>query len=213
MAAMKYCGMSRYTESNTYPQGGNATEEMNDLASEKQPVVSLSKRNLSIFRAFKENIKRGVFPPIKVMHDERYGFYVEALKVIPKHTLIAEYVSNPCDFSVQSYGFVISFLTLFHQIGEVITLDLAEESESDSLMILLDSGDPKTSLIIDPTNAGNIARFLSGVNNKSLVSKRKANVRTRRFCLDGKLHVVLFTSRRIETGESLNYDYNAGRQG
>ena len=94
VAAMKYCGMSTYSESNTYPHGGNATEDMNDPASEKQPVVSLSKRNLSIFRAFKENLKRGIFPPVKVMHDERYGFYVEALKMIPKHTLIAEYVSN-----------------------------------------------------------------------------------------------------------------------
>lgn len=80
-------------------------------------------------------------------------------------------------------------------------------------MILLDSGDPKTSLIIDPTNAGSIARFFSGVNNKSIVSKRKANIRTRRFCLDGKLHVILFTSKRIEPGERLNYDYNAGREG
>jgi len=80
-------------------------------------------------------------------------------------------------------------------------------------MILLDSGDIKTSLIIDPTNEGNIARFLSGVNNKSIVSRRQANVRTRRFVLDGQMHVVMFTSRRIEPGEMLNYDYNAGRQG
>ena len=80
-------------------------------------------------------------------------------------------------------------------------------------MIILDTGEPKTSLIIDPTNAGNIARFLSGVNNMSLVSKRKANVRTRRFCFNGRMRVALFTSRRIEPGERLNYDYNAGRAG
>ena len=111
--------------------------------------------------------------------------------------------ANSCSF--------LMFTVLLWKIGEVITLD--QSSESDSLMILLHTGDPKTSLIIDPTNAGNIARFFSGVNNMSLVSKRKANVRTRRFCLDGRLHVALFTSRRVETGEKLNYDYNAGRQG
>ena len=60
---------------------------------------------------------------------------------------------------------------------------------------------------------GNIARFLSGVNNRSLMSKRKANVRTRRFVLDGKMHICLFTSRRVEAGEILTYDYNAGNEG
>eukprot|EP00804_Cyclotella_cryptica_P031219 CCRYP_020311-RB/>CCRYP_020311-RB protein AED:0.03 eAED:0.03 QI:3867/1/1/1/1/0.8/5/277/202 len=184
---MKYCGMTTYSEACLYPPSGNATEEMNNPALDEDDVQPLSKRNLSIFYAFKENLNRGIFPPVRVVHDEKYGFSVEALKAIPTQTLIAEYT------------------------GEVLTLD--QSSESDSLMILLHSGDPKTSLIIDPTNAGNIARFLSGVNNMSLVSKRKANVRTRRFCLDGRLRVALFTSRRIEPGEKLNYDYNAGRKG
>eukprot|EP01082_Thalassiosira_pseudonana_P012638 g11254.t1 g11254 contig5:469516-469932(+) len=112
---------------------------------------------------------------------------VEALKEMPPYTLIAEYC------------------------GEVVTME--QSSSSDSLMILLHTGEPSTSLIIDPTKAGNIARFLSGVNNRSLASKRKANVRTRRFCMNGRVHVALFTSRRVEAGEKLNYDYNAGREG
>jgi len=187
VAAMKYSGMTKYSETNTIKENGHATDAMNNSDFEIDHITPLSKRNLAIFCAFKENLKRGIFPPIKVNYDEKYGFYVEAIRAIPKHTLITEY------------------------IGELITLE--ESSESDSLMILLDSGDPKTSLIIDPTNAGSIARFFSGVNNKSIVSKRKANIRTRRFCLDGKLHVVLFTSKRIEPCERLNYDYNAGREG
>merc|ERR1719287_132043 len=63
------------------------------------------------------------------------------------------------------------------------------------------------------TLVGNTARFLSGVNNRSLMSKRKANVRTRRFVMDGKMHVCLFTCRRVEAGEILTYDYNAGNEG
>ncbi len=74
-------------------------------------------------------------------------------------------------------------------------------------MVLLDSGDLSTSLIIDPSRVGNFARFLSGINNGKVESKRKINVRTLRFVMDGKLCVGLFTSRRVETGEVLTYDY------
>ena len=109
---------------------------------------------------------------------------------MPRHTLIAEY------------------------IGEATTVEKSEDSSSgsDSLMMLLDSGDSKTSLIIDPSHVGNIARFLSGVNNRCYSSKRKANVRTRRFELDGQCRVVLFTSKTIEVGDKLHYDYNSGLQ-
>jgi hypothetical protein len=94
VAAMKYCGMSKYSETNIYPESGNTTENMNNAALERNQIAPLSKRNLSIFRAFKENLKRGVFPPIKVVYDEKYGFSVEATKPILKHTLITEYVST-----------------------------------------------------------------------------------------------------------------------
>lgn len=111
------------------------------------------------------------------------------MTVIQRHTLIGEYV------------------------GEVVTLEQSDEIRSDSLMVLLQTGDKKTSLIIDPTRAGNIARFLSGINNRSLLSRRKANVRTLRFSIDGRVRVALFTSKRIEPGEKLQYDYNAGVKG
>jgi len=80
-------------------------------------------------------------------------------------------------------------------------------------MILLDTEDPQTTLIIDPTRTGNAARFLSGINNLSNMSKRKANVRTRRFELDGKCRVALFTAKKVEAGDQLYYDYNAGMIG
>ena len=168
---------------------GNATESMNDPNLEVDEIGAMSKRNLEIFRAFLHNMSMGVLPPVQIFHDENFGFSVKALATIPRHTLIGEY------------------------LGDVLTMEDSAKSNSDSLMVLLDTGDSSTSLIIDPTNAGNISRFLSGVNNRSLLSKRKANVRTRRFHMDGKVRVCLFTSRRVEAGEILNYDYNAGNEG
>jgi len=187
VAAMKYCGMKTHLDDLQYIE--NAKEEMNNPSLEVDAIAPMSKRNLEIFRAFKYNTSQGVFPPVQIIHDENFGFSVKVLACMPRHTLIAEY------------------------LGEVVTMENSGQSNSDSLMVLLDTGDPETSLIIDPTMQGNIARFLSGVNNRSLLSKRKANVRTRRFIYMGKVHVCLFTSRRVEAGEILNYDYNAGNEG
>ena len=79
--------------------------------------------------------------------------------------------------------------------------------------------DDSTSLIIDPSRIGNMARFFSGINNRNLMSKKKANVRTRRFSVKvensshNQCRVVLFTARDVKPGEILHYDYNAGIEG
>lgn len=185
VAALKYCGVTQYSEELVY--GDGVSEDMNDSSMDQ--IETMSKDNTSIFRLYKENLKKGVYPPVEVVYDDELGFTVRALCALPRHTILTEYV------------------------GEITTLEKSDERSSDSLMILLDTGDPKTSLIIDPTHVSNIARFFSGVNNRSLKSRRKANVRTRRFAIDGKSRVVLFTSRLIQAGESLNYDYNAGNMG
>ena len=189
VAAMKYCGMNHYSADLTYPSAGDATEEMANPELNVDKIQPMSKRNMEIFKAFTHNIKQGIFPPVRVVYDENIGFNVEALAPIQKYTLVGEYV------------------------GDVVTVDSSDNSNSDSLMLLLQTDDPTTSLIIDPTNSGNYSRFLSGINNRNLLSKRKANVRTRRFAMDGKIHVALFTSRDIEVGEILSYDYNAGNHG
>uniref|UniRef100_A0A7S4SER4 Uncharacterized protein n=2 Tax=Ditylum brightwellii TaxID=49249 RepID=A0A7S4SER4_9STRA len=189
VAAMKYCGMASYSEELVYPVEYGATKEMNDASLNTTRIDPLSQRNLGIFKDFLHNQRKGCFSPIKVVHDEKIGFSVEALAAIPRHTLIAEYV------------------------GEVITAERSGETSSDSLMTLLDTGSPKTSLIIDPTRAGNFARFLSGINNRCCASRRKANVRARRFVMDGKCRVAFFTSKKIEAGKKLRYDYNAGVEG
>jgi hypothetical protein len=185
---MKWSEMQSNLNDLTY--GGRAEESMNDPSIEENKVSPMRQRNLDIFRAFQHNLKEGVFPPIQIVRDEELGFSVQALAQMQKHTIIAEY------------------------LGEVVTVeDSISQSSSDSLMILLDSGDPLTSLIIDPSRVGNFARFLGGINNGKAESKRRMNVRSLRFVMDGKLRVCLFTSRRVEAGELLHYDYNAGHEG
>jgi len=187
VAAMDYCGMTNYTENLVYSVENDVNETMNDANLDN--VEPLSRRNLEVFQRYKENLKNGIFAPVEIVYDEKIGFKVKALAAIPRHTIITEY------------------------IGDVITVKRSEERSSDSLMMLLDTGDPKTSLIIDPTKNGNIARFFSGINNISFVARRKANVRTRRFVYEGKCRVLLFTSKRVEPGDELHYDYNAGNEG
>lgn len=63
---MKYCGMSTYSEKLMYPASGDAKPEMNDSSLDVDVMQPVSRRNLEIFRAFKENLKLGLFPPVKV---------------------------------------------------------------------------------------------------------------------------------------------------
>lgn len=79
--------------------------------------------------------------PVRVEEDKTQGFIVRAMEDIKARTLISEYV------------------------GEV---DFARNhifNKNDSIMDLLRTSRSKTSLVIIPDKQGNLARFLSGVNN------------------------------------------------
>ena len=86
-------------------------------------------------------------------------FIVVADEVIKKNTLITEY------------------------IGEVDILARNEQNSNDSIMDLLHNeylnlnlvrcSDPQTSLVIIPEKYGNIAHYLSGINNTKKESKKK----------------------------------------
>lgn len=184
-AAAKYCGMEDYTEMLVYE--GSTNESMNDSSLEK--IEGLSKINIDMFVKYKENVSNGVYPPIEVVYDENIGFLVKAVAKIPKQTIITEY------------------------IGAVHTLIECENSSSDSLMTLLHTGEEKTSLAIDPSRVGNLARFFSGVNNLHRLRTKNTNMRTRRLVVDGKCRIVFFTCKDVMEGEILHYDYNAGVEG
>lgn len=78
--------------------------------------------------------------------------------------------------------------------------------------------DPATSLVIIPEKFGNVARYLSGINNSKKESKKKQvdargicdiqNVQSLRYVIDGAIHVFLVALRDIKEGELLMYDYN-----
>ena len=63
------------------------------------------------------------------------------------------------------------------------------------------------SLLIAPRKYSNIARFINGINNSK---GGKANIQTIRALAKGKPVIILYTSRKVNKGESLSYDYNAG---
>ncbi|GMH62876.1 hypothetical protein TrST_g12893 [Triparma strigata] len=181
-SALMFMNVERYSDNLIYSE--RAPREMN--RSELDTVEEMSPRNLLIYKQFKRNTALGLIPPVKVEYDKAQGFVVEALEDIKDKTLLVEYA------------------------GAVTRIVDSGQTDSDSLMVLLETNSPKTSLIIDPSKSGNMARFLSGVNNSDHESKKKINVRTRRFSVNGECHVVLFACRRIKKGERLSYDYNAG---
>ena len=47
-----------------------------------------------------------------------------------------------------------------------------------------------------------------GINNDKM---RTGNVKSIKYNIDGGIHVLLYSSRIIHLGETLYYDYNAGR--
>ena len=72
--------------------------------------------------------------------------------------------------------------------------------DCDSIMDLIRTEFPQTSLIT-PKRKSNMARFLSGINNTSETSKRTQNVRSLRFAINGRAHVLLYAARDIAKGE------------
>jgi hypothetical protein len=65
-----------------------------------------------------------------------------------------------------------------------------------------------SNLVIFPDKFGNLARFISGVNNET--GKHTQNVKSIKVKIDGSLHILLYTTRNIHPGETLYYDYNEG---
>lgn len=148
------------------------------------PVQTMKNVDEATFGIFKERMKQGLWPNLKVVHDPIEGFVVEAAGHINDWTLIAEYT------------------------GEVGRLQTHLHDASDSIMDLLVTGDDRTSLTINASKMGGIARFLSGINNNVKGARKKLNCRSVRFSVGGQTRVLLITIRDVKKGERLYYDYN-----
>ncbi len=77
-------------------------------------------------------------------------------------------------------------------------------------MDLIRAPSSSDSLVICPETNGNIARFISGINNFDKKAGKKQNLNSIRYDIDGTVHVLLYTARSIKKGEVLYYDYNSG---
>ena len=85
--------------------------------------------------------------------------------------------------------------------------------DDDSLMDLIRNDDDDVALVIVPKDRGNIARFISGVNNHDRKLRAKQNVTSVRYSIHGQSHVLLYASKDIQPGSQLYYDYNALEKG
>ena len=124
-------------------------------------------------------------PPVTLDYDPQAGFYVRAATDLPELTLLAEY------------------------LGQVRTEDESICVENDSIMELVCTESPLTSLVVIPFEHANVARFFNGINNSVREAKTlQQNVRSMRCQVDGKATVLLFTKRAVKKGEMLLFDYN-----
>lgn len=124
----------------------------NNQASAESSLQIMDKDNITVFKEFKKMSRMGNYVPVTIEPDKVQGFVVRAEEDIAEMTLISEYVGD-VDFARNR---------IF--------------DKNDSIMDLLRTTRSKTSLVICPEKYGNLARFLSGINNLEKGAKKKQNV-------------------------------------
>ncbi|KAG0571258.1 hypothetical protein KC19_VG001000 [Ceratodon purpureus] len=173
-----------FTDSLSY---GLAPRSANRAEYEKGGMQVMGKEDRATLDLCKTMCSQGEWPPLMVTHDSRQGFVVEADRNIKAMTIIAEYT------------------------GEVDYMCRRRYDSGNSIMGLLFTEDPAKELVICPDRRGNIARFVSGINNHTSEGRKKQNVRCVRYNIDGEARAILVAIRDIPEGERLYYDYNAYR--
>ncbi|KAG9452679.1 hypothetical protein H6P81_005583 [Aristolochia fimbriata] len=167
---------------------GMAPRSANQASLEPGGMQVLCREDSKTLEHCKDMMKRGQWPPLMVVFDSCEGFTVHADRFIKDLTIITEYT------------------------GDVDYLKNREHDDGDSMMTLISAADPSNSLVICPDKRGNIARFISGINNHTPEGKKKQNLKCVRFNVDGESRVLLIAIRDISRGERLYYDYNGLEQ-
>ena len=153
-----------------------------DYFSPNEPLQVMSSVNIEIFEKFKALSRKMQYAPVEVVLTENQGYAVKATNTIKPYTLICEYA------------------------GEVVIYD--ESIKDDSLMDLIKIR--KIEYVIYPGKKCNLARFISGINNKDKIKKKKQNLNSIKFNINGMVHIILYCIKPIKKGDFLYYDYNAG---
>ena len=153
--------------------------------------IELEEADKKIYYKLKELTKKGNYDYITIEKDTIQGNVVIASTYIQKNTLLCEYAGN-----------VITLQEYYKKIRN------KEIEKNDSIMDLIITPFSETTLIICPYNCANLGRFFSGVNNNNDSSKANINVYSIKVLIDGSIHILLITSKDINEGEILYYDYN-----
>ncbi|KAL0917592.1 hypothetical protein M5K25_012665 [Dendrobium thyrsiflorum] len=167
---------------------GMASSSANAAILEKGGMQVLAREDKETVELCRSMYMRGECPPLVVVFDSCEGFTVHADEDIKDMTFISEYT------------------------GDVDYLRKREHDDCDSMMTLLLSTNPFHSLVICPDKRGNIARFISGINNHTPEGMKKQNIKCVRYDVDGQCRVLLVACRDISRGERLYYDYNGYEQ-
>ncbi|KAK8799583.1 hypothetical protein WA158_006131 [Blastocystis sp. Blastoise] len=167
-----------FTNELVYPE--HITKDMNSNKIDTSKVREMIPSELVEYNQYKSLWKQGQCTPVIVKKDK----IQEADEDIEKDTIICEYC------------------------GVLEILENAEHCDNDSIMDLVCTDDTKTSLVIIPEKQGNLARYLSGINNHKKSSKKQQNVYSMRYAINGEIHLLLLAKRKITKGEVLYYDYN-----
>ncbi len=146
-------------------------------------IKELKPADIEVYYEFKKQTRLGFYAPLKLVQDPVQGWIVKATGFIKRFTLLCEYSGEVVD----------------HEKDEQVI-------QSDALMEYLSSDG--SNFVIFPDKFGNLARFISGVNNKK--GKQTQNIKSIKTKIDGGIHILLYTSRNIHPGEILYYDYNEG---
>ena len=148
-----------------------------------ETIQEIDKKDEEAFLKFKKEFtSKKYFGPLQIKWHCKQGFVVEASDQIEPNTLICEYT------------------------GEVI--DKSDDFYSDDLMEYATFDDKN--YVIAPRRKGNIARFISGINNSKKFCKQKQNLTSIKFRIKNKIRIALYTIKRVKKGQILYYDYNAG---
>ncbi|XP_022741492.1 probable Histone-lysine N-methyltransferase ATXR5 isoform X4 [Durio zibethinus] len=124
---------------------GMAPRSANQAKFENGGMQVLAKEDMETWELCRAMFRRGECPPLIVVFDSCEGYTVEADAQIKDMTFIAEYT------------------------GDVDYIKNRENDDCDSMMTLLLATDTSKSLVICPDRRGNIARFINGINNHTVL--------------------------------------------
>ena len=150
--------------------------------------TELSDSDKFVFYTCKQKMAKCIYPPFVIIHSND-GYAVKAIDNIDKYTFLCEYSGK-------------------------VEINGKYKNEGDSNMILQNPSSNTIGLDIVPNVITNIARFISGINNKwnqAMKSKYK-NVNSFKCEIEGFPHILLYAHRNIKKNEILYYNYNEGKK-